>query len=124
MTLNIGTDPHQVTWANFQALTTGRNQFDAETQWSIQFSFQTTGHATGGRWSFASLVVTCDLVFGGCWVVSGRQTAPLLVHERGHYLIATLVAREFEAAAVALTASSVRGLQNAVGRLYTTEMRR
>jgi hypothetical protein len=124
MTLNISPDPHQVTWANYRALRTGRNEYDAETVWNIRYTFATGSRPAAGRWSFSSLVVDCNLVFGSCWVVDGKQTAPLLVHEQGHYLIATLVAREFETQATALTSSTPVGLQNALQRLYRSEMAR
>jgi hypothetical protein len=124
MTLTFKPDPHQVAWTNYQVLAASPSGFDAQTKWKMSYGYQSSARAVAGRFSFASVDVTIQLVWAECWVVDGRQTLPLLLHEQLHYVIPSLVAREFDAEASALTSSTPKGLEEALKRLSAEKIAR
>jgi hypothetical protein len=104
----IGGWPKNLTWQNFrvvQSAPAGVTE-EAQTEASIEPPPKVQVLKDGNQFRLAAFDVKVRIVPHGTWVVRGKSSAPLLVHEQGHWDIAGLTAHEYHAALEGLRAAS------------------
>ena len=73
---------------------------------------------TGSNFKFATFEVSVAVDRNGTWVVAGRESVALLEHERRHWMMDILVARELHAALEALRSPTASGLNGLATREF------
>ena len=70
-----------------------------------------------GRFRISAITIRLVVIREDTWVVKGKQSDTLLVHEQGHFDITGLVGRELGEALLAIRSESVPDLQREVNRI-------
>ena len=100
-------------WTNYTAVaTSSRPPLNAYTYVAIGVPTPTIVRGSTLRVSQVTVPISVDR--GRSWFVSSRQTDALLRHERLHYRIGILVARELDARLLGVTAASQSALRTAL----------
>jgi hypothetical protein len=93
----IGGWPKSLTWQQFrvvQSAPAGVTE-EAQTEASIDPPPRVQVVKAGDQFRLAAFDIKVRIVPHGTWVVRGKSSAPLLVHEQGHWDIAGLTAHEY-----------------------------
>ena len=72
----------------------------------------------GSNFKFATFEASVAIDRNGTWVVAGRESVALLEHERRHWMMDILVARELHAALEALRSPTASGLNGLATREF------
>lgn len=83
----------QIEWSDFTGEVDDASDFDAMTYWTITYKFSAPTFKNGRA---QTTVTTRIFLRADSWVKPDKKSARLLEHERGHFKIGQLCAREIE----------------------------
>lgn len=118
MSVQLMVKPQSITWQMYRPVTAAPDGSDsvAQTASDIRPTNIKVNHANGQA-RISGIVVQVGLDRANCWAVRGRTTDAILTHERNHFQIAILIARELDRDLLSLTAGSAAELQTAANEL-------
>lgn len=113
----------KLSWADFKKLKAPVDGLNAQTRVEMQPATIKTEHGPEGM-RIVQLTLRVVLDSENTWVVTGKETAELLEHERLHYRIAIEVARELDTQLLALKGKNAGALQTGANKVMATIKRR
>ena len=117
MSVTTTPDPKDLKWGDYTGPAPGRSPLDAFTK--PRFTLGNTKAVKDGeayRLEKVDIALTLDKFH--CWVKSGKKTDDLLEHERGHWKMQSVVAKEMEAAMAALRGDDPAALFKSAGDTF------
>lgn len=102
-------EPKDLKWGHYTGPPPGSSPLDAFTK--PRFTFAVTKAVKDGeKYRFDKVDIQLTMEKLACWVKPTKKTAALLEHERGHWVMQKLVAKEIESALAALRADDPAAL--------------
>ncbi len=115
MSVTTTPDPKDLKWGDYTGPAPGRSPLDAFTK--PRFTLGNTKAVKDGEaYRLEKVDIALTLEKFHCWVKSGKKTDDLLEHERGHWKMQSVVAKEMEAAMAALRGRRSRRALQVGGR--------
>lgn len=115
----IGNWPRALSWKDFREVSsrpTGNNE-DAQIHTEIELSPKVSIKKIDGRLLLGSFSISLRIINDDTWVVTSAKSDSLLAHEKGHYDITGLMARDMATDLAAIRATSPGELQREVNRI-------
>lgn len=111
---------YNVSWSDFNQISARppneREDANIHTRMSLRFQMGGSGRTT----IITSADVDVLMVTPDCWVVNSQMNDVILRHEQGHFDLQAIVAREFYAKVMALTAASDSAMRRKIRQLQTS----
>ena len=111
MAVTTTPDPKDLKWSHYTGPAPKGSPHDAYTKPKFTLG-NTTAVKDGEDYRLNKVDIKLEMETLQCWVKAGKETDALLEHERGHWIMQSLVAKEMQDALVALRAADSGTLFN------------
>jgi hypothetical protein len=110
-------EPKDLKWSHYTGPPPAGSPLDAFTKPSFTLA-NTKAVKDGEKYRLEKVDIQLTMEKLQCWVKPAKKTAALLEHERGHWVMQSLVAKEIESALAALRADDPAALYKVAGEKF------
>ena len=114
MSVTTKPDPKDLKWSDYTGPVPSGAVLDAFTKPAFALGYS-KAVKDGEKYRLEKVDITLTMAKFSCWVKSAKKTADLLEHERGHWYMQSLVAKEMESALAALRGDDLTALSKVAG---------